>query len=726
MSTLSWSIKCPPYCSFISAIATKAQFTFQIKELENDIPVLTAGEEEVKGDIEIAKYFVSHAKDQSLLGGENAAEVDTILAMTINPGTLHKINEDLATRTYLVGFGITLADIYVWSCIKAKELVLGDDLIHVNRWFSLVSSNASIKQAQGRVASGIRSAQKNNTPDAELAKKAREALTKKDDNKVASKNEETSSLGAMPDLPGAVMGHVMTRFPPEASGFLHIGHVKAAMLNAFYAKRYNGKLLVRFDDTNPSKEKQEFEDSIIEDLASLDIRPDVVSHTSDFFPIIFEKARQLIVEGKAFMDNTDQETMRKERMERVNSKNRDLSVEENLRLFDELCKGTPEYQEYCLRAKIDMQSPNGTLRDPVIVRYFPLTHLRTGDKYKAYPCYDLACPIVDSIEGVTHAMRTTEYKDRDEQYMWFQKAMHLREVTIVEFARMNFQYTLMSKRKLTWLVDHGEVEGWDDPRFPTVKGVLRRGIQLEALRNFILSQGFSKRIVTMEWDKFWSDNKKILEKIAKRYMGIIKDNHVELHLTNMPAEPTTISVPLHPKDTSFGNKDIFIGNTILLEPEDAAELEEGEEITLMRWANMIIKKINKNEEGTIISIEGEYHPEGDFRTTKHKLSWVCKTDKLQDVKLIEYDYLLTKKTLEEDDDFLDFLTSNDHPTKVVTEALVNAAMKGIKVNDVIQLERRGFYRCDKEATETSPAELILIPDGKQKAMSKLSSALGHK
>ena len=185
----------------------------------------------------------------------------------------------------------------------------------------------------------------------------------------------------MPDLPDAVMGQVMTRFPPEASGYLHIGHVKAAMLNAFYAKRYNGKLLVRFDDTIPSKEKQEFETSIIEDLALLDIKPDVVSHTSDYFDLILDKARQLILEGKAFMDNTDQETMRKERMERKNSKNRDLPVEENIRLFDELLKGTPEYQNYCLRAKIDMQSDNGTLRDPVLVRYFPLTHIRTGDKY---------------------------------------------------------------------------------------------------------------------------------------------------------------------------------------------------------------------------------------------------------------------------------------------------------------------------------------------------------
>lgn len=333
-----------------------------------------------------------------------------------------------------------------------------------------------MKQTVGRVGGSLRQAAK----QAANPKKV-----------IEHKSGEISLAGtpeSMPELPFAEEGKVMTRFPPEASGYMHIGHVKAAMLNYYYAKRYNGKLLLRFDDTNPSKEKEEFETSIIGDLAKLGIKADVFSHTSDYFDVILDYARQLIREGLAFMDNTDQETMRKERGERKESKMRNTPVEENMRLFEALCRGEPEVQDYCLRAKIDMKSDNGTMRDPVLVRYFPLTHARTGDKYKAYPCYDLACPIVDSIEGVTHAMRTTEYKDRDEQYQWLQKALRLRPVHLVEFARLNFQYTLMSKRKLTWMVEHKEVDGWDDPRFPTVKGVLRRGVQVEALRSFILSQ----------------------------------------------------------------------------------------------------------------------------------------------------------------------------------------------------------------------------------------------
>ena len=329
------------------------------------------------------------------------------------------------------------------------------------RWFNFISAVPSVKQTVGRVGGTLRMA-------------AKQATAPKKE--VATKKGEISLDGtpeSMPELPFAEEGKVVTRFPPEASGYMHVGHVKAAMLNYYYAKRYHGKLLLRFDDTNPSKEKEEFETSIIDDLAKLGIKADLFSHTSDYFDVILNYARQLIREGLAFMDNTDQETMRKERMERA---------------LDEIESGEPDMQDYCLRAKIDMKSDNGTMRDPVLVRYFPLTHIRTGDKYKAYPCYDLACPIVDSIEGVTHAMRTTEYKDRDEQYMWIQRALRLREVHLVEFARLNFQYTLMSKRKLTWMVEHHEVDGWDDPRFPTVKGVLRRGVQVEALRSFILSQ----------------------------------------------------------------------------------------------------------------------------------------------------------------------------------------------------------------------------------------------
>lgn len=246
-----------------------------------------------------------------------------------------------------------------------------------------------------------------------------------------------------------------------------------------------------------SKEKEEFQSSIIEDLEKLGVTPDVVTFTSDYFETIKGYADYLIENGLAFMDDTPQEEMQKERMDRINSKHRDQSVEDCKNYFKLLCSGKEEGSKWCLRAKINMQSVNGTMRDPVLFRQNLLPHHRSGTTYKAYPTYDLACPIVDSIEGVTHALRTTEYNDRDEQYQWIQSTLRIRRVRIHAFARMNFRYTELSKRKLGWFVDNNHVTGWDDARFPTIRGVLRRGVDIGALRTFICSQGASRRIVNM-------------------------------------------------------------------------------------------------------------------------------------------------------------------------------------------------------------------------------------
>lgn len=299
--------------------------------------------------------------------------------------------------------------------------------------------------------------------------------------------------------------------------FIHMNanlYPKAVLMNQYYAQRYKGRLIVRFDDTNPSKEKEEFQRSILEDLQLLGVSANNVTFTSDYFETIRGYAIYMIENGLAFMDDTPQEEMQKERMDRVTSKHRDQTVEDSKKHFKLMCSGDEEGSKWCLRAKIDMSSVNGTMRDPVLYRQNILPHHRSGDTYKAYPTYDLACPIVDSIEGVTHALRTTEYNDRDEQYQWIQSALGLRRVRVHAFSRLNFMYTELSKRKLTWFVDNGHVTGWDDARMPTVRGVLRRGVDINALRKFILSQGASRNIVNMEWKKFWAENKKVLGKIS--------------------------------------------------------------------------------------------------------------------------------------------------------------------------------------------------------------------
>src|SRR5690606_38272005 len=248
-------------------------------------------------------------------------------------------------------------------------------------------------------------------------------------------------------------------------------------------------------DTNPTKEKQEYQDSILEDLATLGIKHDKLSYTSDYFDQLYDLAIKMIELGKAYCDDTEQMQMRAERMDGIPSKRRERTVEENLAIFDEMKKGTELGRKNCLRAKISVDDPNKAMRDPVIYRCNPTPHHRTGSKYLMYPTYDFACPVVDSLEGVTHALRTIEYRDRNAQYAWMIDALGLRKVHIWDFARMNFVRTLLSKRKLTWFVDQGHVWGWDDPRFPTVRGIIRRGMTVEALKQFILSQGPSKNVV---------------------------------------------------------------------------------------------------------------------------------------------------------------------------------------------------------------------------------------
>lgn len=274
-----------------------------------------------------------------------------------------------------------------------------------------------------------------------------------------------------------------------------------------------------------------------------------------------------------------------------------------LQLFQALLKGEEKAVKFCLRAKIDMSSTNGTMRDPVLYRFNDTPHHRTGTKYKAYPTYDFACPIVDAIEGVTNALRTTEYNDRDEQYHWIQNALNLRRVHILSYGKINFINTVLSKRKLTWFVENGYVDGWNDARFPTIQGCIRRGMQVESLKNFIISQGASKRVINMEWDKFWSENKKVLEEISPRYMAVTTDRKVLFTVTNVPKEVEGVLINVHPSKPEMGQRVLRRYHEIYLEVDDAQLFAEGEEVTLVRWGNFFIDRIVKDENGTVISLE---------------------------------------------------------------------------------------------------------------------------
>lgn len=297
--------------------------------------------------------------------------------------------------------------------------------------------------------------------------------------------------------------------------------------------------------------------------------------------------------------------------------------------------------------------------------------------------------------------------------------MGLRRVRIHAFARVNFINTVLSKRKLTWFVENGYVTGWDDARFPTVRGVVRRGINITALRNFMYSQGASRRVVFMDWTVFWSENKKEIDKEAKRFMAVDKENNVKLTVTNGPEEGdfSFMETPFHPKDPSLGKRNVRLSKNVLLETADMDGVEVGEQIVLLRWG---VVKITKVDGG----LEGEYVPDGDFKAAKRKLSWLANVSNNTPVILTEFDNLVSKDRLEEDDNFEDHI--NPH-TMAVTDVIGDAGLKTLQENDVIQLERRGYYRVDRPyVSKDKPLILYTIPDGKSKAMSGQSGKLAHR
>jgi len=481
---------------------------------------------------------------------------------------------------------------------------------------------------------------------------------------------------------------------------------------SFSRPQYQGKLLLRFDDTNPSKEKEEYEEAIVRDLASMQIVPVQVSHTSDWFDQLIEMATQMVKDGLAFVDPSPQEEQQALRMKKKPSPYRDQSVEENLRLWKEMQLASEEGLKCCMRAKIDPGSDNGAMRDPTIYRCNLTPHHSTKDKYKVYPTYDLCCPIVDSWEGVTHALRDRQYSDRDAQYAWFLEKLKLRKVHLWGFSRINFVRTLLSKRKLQWLVDQGRVDGWNDPRFPTVAGILRRGMTVEGLKKFILGMGASKNTNLMGWDKIWATNKAVIDATAHRYTALLSNGLVKVTLRGAPAEPYAESIFAHPKDESLGKKIRFFAPTVWLQAEDAETIAPGEEVTLMSWGNAIMDEVKKDASGKVVGIDATLNLQGSVKSTKKKLTWLADTPDLVNIELVDFDFLLTKDKIEpEDEERIETILNND--TKFVDAALGEAAMRQLQQGQIVQIERRGYYICDSPYVRAAdPIRLLFVPDGK--------------
>uniref|UniRef100_A0A672T273 Bifunctional glutamate/proline--tRNA ligase n=1 Tax=Sinocyclocheilus grahami TaxID=75366 RepID=A0A672T273_SINGR len=614
---------------------------------------------------------------------------------------LGDLDKALALRTFLVGHSVTLADLCVWAALKGngESQAKPNSYPHLCRWFSFLSSQVPFSSVGSKWASKI-------------------------------SKEKKQDLGKFVELPGAEMGKVVVRFPPEASGYLHIGHAKAALLNQHYQVNFKGKLIMRFDDTNPEKEKEDFEKVILEDVAMLQIKPDQFTYTSDHFPTILRMGEKLLQEGKAYIDDTPPDAMKQEREQRVESRNRSNSVEKNIQMWEEMKKGTEFGQTCCMRAKIDMNSNNGCLRDPTLFRCKSAPHPRTGNTYKVYPTYDFACPIVDSVEGVTHALRTTEYHDRDEQFYWVIDALGLRKPYVWEYARLNLNNTLLSKRKLTWFVDQGYVDGWDDPRFPTVRGVLRRGMTVEGLKQFISAQ-VSWSVINMHLEIIYSTNillppppsdffPYVIDPIAPRYTALLSSQFVPVCISEAKEEMKEVAK--HPKNADVGMKQVWYGPKVLIEGADAETFTEGETVTFINWGNIIITKIHRDASGAITSLDGHLNLENtDYKKTT-KITWLAESSRapLVPTVCVNYQHLITKPVLGKDDDFKAYINKN---SKIEEKMLGDPCLKDLKKGDIIQLQRRGFYICDQpyepispHSCKESPCVLLYIPDGHTKEM----------
>ncbi|KAB8360900.1 hypothetical protein FH972_024633 [Carpinus fangiana] len=630
-------------------------------------------------------------------------------------GPLAELDAHLTLRSYISGYTISRADLIVWGTLRSNRVAASftktGARVNLSRWYSFIESDAHPFVTQAVTDT-------HNAKNAET-KKAAAAST---DKKAGGDDQVNFDIGLEDTSAG-----VVTRFPPEPSGYLHIGHAKAALLNDYFAhKKYKGTLLLRFDDTNPLKEKQEFEDSIVEDLALMGVTPDKTTHTSDYFQELYEYCVQMLKEGTAYADDTAQEKMRQERMDGIASARREMTPEDSLARFEEMKAGTEEGKKWFIRAKISADNPNKAMRDPVIYRCSPQPHHRTGDTWKIYPTYDFCCPIVDSLEGVTHALRTTEYLDRDAQYQWMLKALRLRNVYNWDFARLNMIRTLMSKRKLTKIVDEGKVWGWDDPRMPTVRGIRRRGMTIPALQEFILKQGPSRNVVNLDWTTIWATNKKYIDPTASRYTAIAKRDMVTVHVTGFahPA-PYAEDRPKHAK-YDLGNKKVWFSDTIVIEQVDAAELAEGEEITLMNWGNAIVRSIShsinpvkaiaaavQDAQRPVASVNVDLNLQGDVKTTKKKIHWLATPDnngqELIPVECVDFDYLITKDKLEDDDKLEDFLTAQ---TEFRTDCVADCNVASLREGDIMQFDRKGYFRVDRPFLHGQPAVLFQIPTGK--------------
>ena len=518
------------------------------------------------------------------------------------------------------------------------------------------------------------------------------------------------------DLKNGVHKSILTRFPPEPNGYLHIGHAKSICLNFGLAKKYGGKTNLRFDDTNPTKEDVEYVDSIKEDIQWLGFQWANEFYASDYFEQLYQWAVKLIEKGLAYVDDQTLDEIRQNRgtvqLPGKDSPYRNRTVEENLKLFSEMREGKYAEGEKILRAKIDMAHPNMHMRDPIMYRIINTHHHRTGNKWCIYPMYDYAHGESDSIEKITHSICTLEFDVHRPLYDWFIEKLEIFPSHQYEFARLNLSYTVMSKRKLLQLVKENFVSGWDDARMPTICGLRRRGFTPESIRNFCDSIGVAKRDNIIDYGRLEFALREDLNKRANRVMAVL--DPIKLIIDNYPENQTEeLEAINNPEDETAGTRVLPFSKELYIERDDFMEnppkkyfrLAPNQEVRLRYAYFVTCTSVDKDEEGNITAIHCTYDPASkggnspDGRKVKGTIHWVCAKSCINaEIRL--FDRLFINEVPEKVEEGQTFLNNlNPDSLKIVSNAKLEPSLKDVKALDKFQFERLGYYSVDYDSKE---------------------------
>ncbi|HIB73920.1 MAG TPA: glutamine--tRNA ligase/YqeY domain fusion protein [Candidatus Marinimicrobia bacterium] len=526
------------------------------------------------------------------------------------------------------------------------------------------------------------------------------------------------------NISGKFDQRVHTRFPPEPNGHLHIGHAKAICLNFNIAGEYGGKCNLRFDDTNPVAEEEEYVNAIQDDVAWLGYDwEDRLCFASDYFEQMHALAIQLVEQGDSFVCDLTSDEIRATKGTLTepgkNSPYRKRSVADNLDLFARMTAGEFSNGERTLRAKIDMAHPNLNMRDPVMYRIIHASHHRTSDKWCVYPTYDWAHGLEDSIEGVTHSLCSIEFEDHRPLYDWYLEKLGVYHPQQIEFARLNLDFTVMSKRKLKQLVDEEHVTGWDDPRMPTISGMRRRGYTAAAIRKFMAEVGVAKRDNVMELAKLEYHLRQDLNKHAERRMAVL--HPLKVVITNYSAEATeTLTAVNNPEDAAAGVREISFGRELYIEQNDFMEdppkkffrLAPGREVRL-RYAYFITcEKVLKDDQGNPVELHCTYDPETkggnapDGRKVKATLHWVHTQGAVQ-AKVHLYDRLFAVPDPDSTDNFLEAM--NPLSLDILSGCMLERSLADVPAGTTVQFERLGYFCADSDTTNDSPVFNRTVP-----------------